>query len=135
MEALIAAIRPDFKVPPNARFVIEDEKQFPSSNPIYLFSNGLAAITPLTWLMFAFNLMGYFFLISWTPTLMTRGQAAAGDGGARRRGAPGRRHRRRAAVVLVAAAAALPRHRDPVRDRGPGGRLDRLCRIELDRRR
>jgi AAHS family 4-hydroxybenzoate transporter-like MFS transporter len=71
MEALIAAIRPDFKVPPNARFVIEDEKQSPSSNPIYLFGNGLAAITPLTWLMFACNLMGYFFLISWTPTLLS----------------------------------------------------------------
>jgi len=69
MEALIAAIRPDFKVPPNARFVIEDEQQSPS-NPIYLFGHGLAAITPLTWLMFACNLMGYFFLISWTPTLM-----------------------------------------------------------------
>ena len=71
MEAVITAIRPDFKIPPNARFVIEDEKQFPSSNPRYLFGDGLAAITPLTWLMFAFNLMGYFFLISWTPTLMT----------------------------------------------------------------
>ena len=69
IEALLAAIAPDYKVPPNARFVIEDEKQSPS-NPIYLFGNGLAAITPLTWLMFACNLMGYFFLISWTPTLM-----------------------------------------------------------------
>jgi MFS transporter, AAHS family, 4-hydroxybenzoate transporter len=70
MEALLKSIRPDFQVPPNARFVIEDEKQSPSSNPIYLFGNGLAAITPLTWLLFACNLMGYFFLISWTPTLM-----------------------------------------------------------------
>ena len=70
METLIAAIRPDFKLPPNARFVIEDEKQSPSSSPIYLFRDGLAAITPLTWLLFACNLMGYFFLISWTPTLM-----------------------------------------------------------------
>ena len=69
MEALLTSIRPDYKVPPNDRFVIEDEKQSPSS-PIYLFGNGLAAITPLTWLMFACNLMGYFFLISWTPTLM-----------------------------------------------------------------
>jgi AAHS family 4-hydroxybenzoate transporter-like MFS transporter len=69
MVALLKAIRPDFQVPPNARFVIEDEKQSPS-NPIYLFGSGLAAITPLTWLMFACNLMGYFFLISWTPTLM-----------------------------------------------------------------
>jgi AAHS family 4-hydroxybenzoate transporter-like MFS transporter len=75
MEALVAAIRPDFKVPPNARFVIEDEHQFPSSNPAYLFRDGLAAITPLTWLMFALNLMGYFFLISWTPTLMTAAHA------------------------------------------------------------
>jgi MFS transporter, AAHS family, 4-hydroxybenzoate transporter len=73
--ALLATIRPDFKVPPNARFVVEDEKQFPSSNPAYLFHQGLAVITPLTWLMFAFNLMGYFFLISWTPTLMTAAHA------------------------------------------------------------
>jgi AAHS family 4-hydroxybenzoate transporter-like MFS transporter len=78
MEGLLAAIRPDFKVPPNARFVIEDEKQSPSSNPIYLFGNGLAVITPLTWLLFALNLMGYFFLISWTPTLMTAAKVAPG---------------------------------------------------------
>ena len=71
MEALLHAIRPDYRVPPNARFVIEDEKQFPSSNPTYLFHDGLAVITPLTWLIFALNLMGYFFLISWTPTLMS----------------------------------------------------------------
>ena len=71
MEKLIAAIRPDYKVPANAKFVIEDEKQFPGFNPAYLFRDGLALITPLLWLLFALNLMGYFFLISWTPTLMT----------------------------------------------------------------
>src|SRR5262252_2732652 len=76
MEALLHAIRPDYRVPPNARFVIEDEKQFPSSSPTYLFHEGLAVITPLTWLMFAFNLMGYFFLISWTPTLMSAAHAS-----------------------------------------------------------
>ena len=70
MVALLKDIRPDFQVPPNPRFVIEDERQSPSSNPIYLFGSGLAAITPLTWMMFACNLMGYFFLISWTPTLV-----------------------------------------------------------------
>jgi AAHS family 4-hydroxybenzoate transporter-like MFS transporter len=70
MERLIGAIRPDYTVPANARFVIEDEKQFPSSNPRYLFHNGLQVITPLTWLMFVLNLMGYFFLISWTPTML-----------------------------------------------------------------
>jgi AAHS family 4-hydroxybenzoate transporter-like MFS transporter len=71
MEALIADIRPGYKVPPNARFVIEDEKQFPGFNPAYLFREGLAVITPLLWLLFALNLMGYFFLLSWTPTLLT----------------------------------------------------------------
>jgi AAHS family 4-hydroxybenzoate transporter-like MFS transporter len=60
MEALVAEIRPDFQVPANARFVIEDEKQFPGFNPIYLFRQGLAVITPLVWLLFALNLMGFF---------------------------------------------------------------------------
>jgi MFS transporter, AAHS family, 4-hydroxybenzoate transporter len=71
MEKLIAALRPGLAVPANARFVIEDEQQSPSSNPVYLFRNGLWLITPLTWLLFALNLMGYFFLSGWTPTLLT----------------------------------------------------------------
>ena len=71
MEALVAEIRPGFQVPANAHFVIEDEQQFPGFNPAYLFGQGLAMITPLLWLLFALNLMGYFFLLSWTPTLLT----------------------------------------------------------------
>jgi AAHS family 4-hydroxybenzoate transporter-like MFS transporter len=71
MEELIAAIRPNFKVPAGAQFVIEDEKQFAGFSPVYLFRQGLALITPLLWLLFALNLMGYFFLLSWTPTLLT----------------------------------------------------------------
>jgi MFS transporter, AAHS family, 4-hydroxybenzoate transporter len=70
LEQLIAAIRPGFTVPANARFVVEDEQQAPSSNPIYLFRNGLWLITPLAWLLFSLNLMGFFFLISWMPTLL-----------------------------------------------------------------
>jgi MFS transporter, AAHS family, 4-hydroxybenzoate transporter len=71
MEATIKAIQPNYPIPTNAKFVIEDEKQFPGFNPAYLFRDGLALITPLVWLLFALNLMGYFFLISWTPILMT----------------------------------------------------------------
>ena len=67
----IKAIRPDYVVPPNAKFVIEDEKQYAGFSPGHLFRDGLGLITPLLWLLFALNLMGYFFLISWTPTLMT----------------------------------------------------------------
>ncbi len=71
MTKVIAALRPGFTVPANARFVIEDERQTPSSNPVYLFQHGLWLITPLSWLLFALNLMGYFFLSGWTPTLLT----------------------------------------------------------------
>jgi MFS transporter, AAHS family, 4-hydroxybenzoate transporter len=71
MEKLIATIRPGYLVPANAKFVIEDEKQYPGFNPAYLFHDGLALITPLLWLLFALNLMGFYFLLSWTPTLMT----------------------------------------------------------------
>ena len=38
---------------------------------MYLFQHGLWLITPLSWLLFALNLMGYFFLSGWTPTLLT----------------------------------------------------------------
>jgi AAHS family 4-hydroxybenzoate transporter-like MFS transporter len=71
MVRMIAQISPGFPVPPNARFVIEDEKQFPGFNPAFLFREGLEAITPLLWVLFALNLMGFYFLLSWTPTLLT----------------------------------------------------------------
>ncbi len=70
MEKTIKALDPSYVVPANAKFVIEDEQQFPGFNPVYLFKQGLWLITPLLWLLFALNLMGYFFLLSWTPTLM-----------------------------------------------------------------
>ena len=72
MEKLVASIQPGYQVPANARFVIEDEKQqYRGFNPAYLFKEGMAIITPLLWLLFALNLMGYFFLLSWTPTLVS----------------------------------------------------------------
>jgi AAHS family 4-hydroxybenzoate transporter-like MFS transporter len=70
MEKTIKALDPSYTLPPNAKFVIEDEQQFPGFNPVYLFKQGLWLITPLLWLLFALNLMGYFYLLSWTPTLM-----------------------------------------------------------------
>jgi AAHS family 4-hydroxybenzoate transporter-like MFS transporter len=70
MEKLIHQIRPDFVLPPNAKFVIEDEHNYAGFNPKLLFGEGLALITPLVWLLFILNLMGFFFLLSWTPTLL-----------------------------------------------------------------
>jgi MFS transporter, AAHS family, 4-hydroxybenzoate transporter len=70
MEKLVHQIRPDFVIPPNAKFVIEDEHNYAGFNPAVLFKDGLALITPLVWLLFILNLMGFFFLLSWTPTLL-----------------------------------------------------------------
>jgi MFS transporter, AAHS family, 4-hydroxybenzoate transporter len=72
MEKLVHQIRPDFVIPPNARFVIEDEHNYAGFNPAVLFQEGLALITPLVWLLFVLNLMGFFFLLRWTPTLLVR---------------------------------------------------------------
>ena len=77
MTKVVAALRPGFTVPPDARFVIEDERQTPSSNPVYLFQHGLWLITALSWLLFALNLMGYFFLSGAKLTPATAAIAAA----------------------------------------------------------
>jgi AAHS family 4-hydroxybenzoate transporter-like MFS transporter len=36
-----------------------------------LFSGKLAVMTPLLWTLFVLNLMAYFFLVSWMPTLLS----------------------------------------------------------------
>lgn len=71
LRALLSRLYPDVALPTDARFVVEHEQQYAGFNPAYLFRDGLALITPLVWLIFALNLMGYFFLLSWTPTLLT----------------------------------------------------------------
>ena len=68
---LLERLSPGYRVPQGARFVVEDERQAPGTNPKYLFAEGLAVITPLLWLIFALNLMGFFFVLLWTPTLLT----------------------------------------------------------------
>ncbi|MGO8917261.1 MAG: MFS transporter [Stellaceae bacterium] len=67
---LLAAMRSDLRFTAETRFVIEDEQQAQRFSPKLLFAGRLALITPLLWLLFIINLMGYFFLISWTPTLL-----------------------------------------------------------------
>ena len=108
------------------------DSSFPGFNPAYLFRDGLALITPLLWLLFALNLMGYFFLLSWTPTLDDGGQAAAGD----RRRSPARMLQVGGTVGALLLCWWLQRQRFLAIaimfvHRGAGGRLDRLCRPDL----
>jgi MFS transporter, AAHS family, 4-hydroxybenzoate transporter len=68
--ALMTRVRPDLSIGPDAIFVLADEKPYAGFAPRQLFDDGLAPLTLALWVMFVTALMGYFFLISWTPTLL-----------------------------------------------------------------
>lgn len=68
---LMRKVRPDLVVAADDRFAIADEQQYEGVSPRYLFSDGMALATPLLWLLFIVNMMGYFFILSWTPTLLS----------------------------------------------------------------
>lgn len=67
---LVRAIQPDLAVETDASFVMRDEKQYTGLSPTHLFRDGYAPVTLCLWVLFAMNLMGYFFLFNWTPTLL-----------------------------------------------------------------
>src|SRR5208282_288591 len=69
-EKLVKRLAPTLTVGSDAQFVIADERKVSSISPVQLFKGGLAFITPLLWLCFSMNLMGYFFMLSWMPTIL-----------------------------------------------------------------
>jgi AAHS family 4-hydroxybenzoate transporter-like MFS transporter len=68
--ALLRRLAPERHFAPDAVFVVADEPQYSGISPKHLFADGLAVITPLLWLLFAMNLMGLFFIASWTPYVL-----------------------------------------------------------------
>ncbi len=54
----------------DAQFVVADEGQAQGWSFGALFAGNLSVVTPLLWLLFIANLMGYFFLLGWTPTVL-----------------------------------------------------------------
>lgn len=67
----VGRIAPDLQIDEATIYTVRDEKQYEGFSPKYLFQEGLAWITPLLWFCFAANLMGFYFLMSWMPTLLT----------------------------------------------------------------
>jgi AAHS family 4-hydroxybenzoate transporter-like MFS transporter len=67
---ILAAMQAGVAVGPDTRFVLADEQHATRFSPKLLFSDGLGAITPLLWALFVLNLMGFYFLASWNPTLL-----------------------------------------------------------------
>lgn len=68
---LLHRLAPNSEIPPYTNLTLPNEKAHAQFSPKYLFQDGLGAITLLLWLCFAINLMGYYFLLSWMPTLLT----------------------------------------------------------------
>jgi AAHS family 4-hydroxybenzoate transporter-like MFS transporter len=68
---VLKRLLPNLEIAPDTRLTVQGEEAFSGFKPSMLFSGGLAAITCLLWLCFVVNLMGYYFLISWIPTLLT----------------------------------------------------------------
>lgn len=76
---IISKLAPHLAIAPDTRLVIPAEKAYTSLSPKQLFADGLAGITPLLWLCFAVNLMGFYFLVSWMPTLLTGQKLLSGS--------------------------------------------------------
>jgi AAHS family 4-hydroxybenzoate transporter-like MFS transporter len=75
---ILNALEPAAGVGPQTRFVLADERHATGFSPRLLFSDGLAAITPLLWALFVLNLMGFYFLASWNPTLLASAKVSEG---------------------------------------------------------
>ncbi|WP_017523835.1 MFS transporter [Pusillimonas noertemannii] len=76
---ILRKLKPDLSVDEQTRFVTNDKPRAANISPRELFKGGLGVITALLWLCFAANLMGYFFLISWLPTLLQGAAHSAAD--------------------------------------------------------
>jgi MFS transporter, AAHS family, 4-hydroxybenzoate transporter len=64
---MIQRMDPGTALPAGTRFVVQASEKLPFR---YLFSGKLAVMTPLLWALFVLNLMAYFFLVLWMPTLL-----------------------------------------------------------------
>lgn len=69
--ALVKKIVPGQRIDAATRFVIADEHSYGAFKLKFLFSDGLAPLTLLLWVLFICNQMAFFFTNSWLPTILT----------------------------------------------------------------
>ncbi len=71
VERMLRAMTPTVQVNSTTRFIVPDERVYQSFRPSQLFADGLHLITPLLWVCFICNLMAFYFVNSWLPTVLT----------------------------------------------------------------
>jgi AAHS family 4-hydroxybenzoate transporter-like MFS transporter len=76
---LVKRLAPTLTVGSDSQFIIADERKVSSISPLQLFRGGLAFITPLLWLCFCMNLMGFYFMVAWMPTILRNTQVLTPD--------------------------------------------------------
>jgi len=69
LAAILARLRPDLAIPPDARFVLREVRQ-PGLPVRQLFRDGRALTTALLWIAFVTSFVGHHFLTSWLPTVL-----------------------------------------------------------------
>lgn len=67
---LMTRLRPELSIPTDAQFVAGEVREKHRFVLKLIFSDGLAAITPLLWIVFVVNSMALYFLQNWLPILM-----------------------------------------------------------------
>ncbi len=77
--AIIAAMDPSRVVGAQTRFVIGDEKVYAKFRPAQLFQDGMQWITPLLWLCFVCNLMSFYFMNQFLPTVLAQAHIPMSD--------------------------------------------------------
>jgi AAHS family 4-hydroxybenzoate transporter-like MFS transporter len=75
----IERLQPGLHLDPNANFTIGDEVNREKFSYGAIFKGRLAWITPMFWLSNAVNLMIFYFINQWTPTILTTAGYAQGD--------------------------------------------------------
>lgn len=67
---IVSALSPGIPITADTKFVIPEETAVPFT-PRLLFADGLAWLTILLWILFICNQLAFYFVNSWTPTLLT----------------------------------------------------------------
>jgi AAHS family 4-hydroxybenzoate transporter-like MFS transporter len=72
---ILKKLDPSLAISPGTRFVLADERNFAKFRPSQLFIGSLKIMTPLLWVCFVVNLMSFYFINTWLPTVLTQAHA------------------------------------------------------------
>lgn len=75
--SIIEAMHPDLAIGPETELVVTQEKKY-AFTPKLLFTEGRAVLTLLVWVMFVCNILAFYFMNSWMPTVLTTAHISVG---------------------------------------------------------